>query len=100
MYAIVRYYGYESGKRSELERVLTEVRALHDGQPGYAGSLTIDGSHRLIAVNLWDSEQAAAAGRDAIGPQVQRLLEPLSSGPSELIAAGTVLTSGTGEHHS
>jgi hypothetical protein len=70
---------------------LPRSKAFTANQPGYAGSLVIDDGNRSIAVNLWDDEQAAAAGRTAIGPQVQRLLEPLMAGPSELIAAGEVL---------
>ncbi len=93
MYAIVRHYPYDTTKRGGQDRALAEVQALHASQPGYAGSLVIDDGHRLIAVNLWDTEQAAAAGRVAIGPQVQHLLEPLMAGPSELIAAGEVLAS-------
>ncbi len=82
-----------SALRGHRDVALDAVQSLHASQPGYAGSLVIDDGHRLIAVNLWDTEHAAAAARTAIGPQVQRLLEPLMTGPSELIAAGEVLAS-------
>jgi hypothetical protein len=91
MYAIVRTYEYDPAKLADVQGPLAEVQSLHANQPGYAGSLVIDDGHRSIAVNLWEDEQAAAAGRTAIGPQVQRLLEPMIAGPSELIAAGEVL---------
>jgi hypothetical protein len=90
MYAIVRQYEYEPTKLASAAPTLTEVAELHASQPGYAGSLLIDDGSRLIAVNLWDSEQAAAAGRATIGPRVQRLLEPLAAAPTRLIAAGEV----------
>lgn len=97
MYAIVRQYEYQPDRLADAEPVLAEIARLHAAQPGYAGSLVIDDGRRLIAVNLWDSEQAAAVGRSAIGPPVQRLLEPLMAGPSEPIAAGKVIASDTDE---
>jgi hypothetical protein len=97
MYAILRQFPYDPRKLADGKRALAEVQALHAGQPGYAGSLVIDDGQRFTAVNLWYSEQAADAGREAIGPSVQRLIEPLMAGPSELLAAGEVLVSDTEE---
>lgn len=96
MYAIVRQFEYQPGKLAEDARALTEIARLHAAQPGYAGSLSIDDGHRLTAVNLWDSEQAAIAGREAIGPPVQRLLEPLMAGASKLIASGSAVANDPG----
>ena len=93
MYAILRQYPCDASKRGHRDEALAAVQSLHARQPGYAGSLVIDDGQRLIAVNLWDTEHAAADGRTAIGPQVQHLLEPLMAGPSQLIAAGEVLAS-------
>ncbi len=93
MYAILRQYPCDASERGPVGQTLADIQALHGNQPGYAGSLVIDDRQRLIAVNLWDTEHAAAAARAAIGPQVQHLLEPLMAGPSELIAAGEVLAS-------
>ena len=93
MYAILRQYPCAASKRGAVGQTLADIQALHGNQPGYAGSLVIDDGQRLIAVNLWDTEHAAAAARTAIKPQMQRLLEPLMTDPSELIAAGEVLAS-------
>jgi hypothetical protein len=92
MYAVIRQNRYRSRQpedRSELAR----VEDLHLRQPGYLGSLVVDDGECLTAVNLWESEEAAEAGRIAIGPEVRRLLEPLMIGPAELIAAGNVTES-------
>jgi len=59
------------------------AQGLHAAQPGYAGGLVIDDGQHFIAVNLWQTEHHAAAGRVAIGTQVQRLLEPLMATPSQ-----------------
>jgi hypothetical protein len=76
----------------ELNPPHHEIRLdFHASRPGYTGSLVIDDGHHLLAVNLWDDEQTATAGRESIGPQVQRLLEPLMAAESELVAVGEVL---------
>jgi hypothetical protein len=90
MYAIIRQYVYEPGSRRQA---LAQVQALHAAQPGYVGSLVVDDGRRLTAVNLWESEADAAAGRAAIGSSVQRLLEPLMAGGSQLLSAGGVMAS-------
>lgn len=91
MYAILRQFRYDPGKLVNRPQVLAKTEALHASQPGYEGSLVIDDGQRLIALNLWETAQAAAAGREAIGDHVQRLLQPLMAGPPELIAAGELL---------
>lgn len=90
MYAIVRQFEYQPRMLADAAPALAEIAQLHSRQPGYAGSVTVEDGRRLMVLNLWDSEYAAAASREAIGPRVQRLLEPLMAGASELIAAGAV----------
>jgi hypothetical protein len=93
MYAIIRQYRYDPAARDRAGQLIAQAQALHAGQPGYAGSLTVDDGQQLTAVNLWHTEPDAAAGRAAIGPRVQRLLEPLMASPSQLLAAGQVVAS-------
>ncbi len=93
MYAILRRYACDPAKRSQARAALAEVSRLHEAQPGYVGSLVIDGGESWLAVNLWDTAQAAAAGREAIGSQVRRVLGPLEAGPSEVVAVGPVVES-------
>lgn len=94
MHAIVRSYQYDPRDRSSARQVAADSQALHAGQPGCAGSLVIDDGETLTAVNLWESEQAAAAGRAAIGAQVQHLIAPFVAG--SIIAVGEVTTSDLG----
>ncbi|HEY2549155.1 MAG TPA: hypothetical protein VGI64_01110 [Streptosporangiaceae bacterium] len=104
MYAIVRQHEYRAPASPEERQAFAQAqaqaqaraRALHSAQPGYVGSLVVDDGHQLTTVNLWQSEQDAAAGREVIGAQVQRLLEPLMAAPSRMIAAGPVLDSDQG----
>jgi hypothetical protein len=93
MYAIIRQYSYHPEKAGRIRQAIAEAQALHARQPGYTGSLAVDDGQRLTAVNLWNTERDADAGRAAIGPQVQRLFQPLMASPSQLIAAGQVVAS-------
>jgi hypothetical protein len=47
---------------------------------------------RRLVINLWESEDHSAAALSVVGPEVSRLLEPLMSHPSELVGAGTVIS--------
>ena len=81
MYAIVRRYAHDPAAIASAGQALAAARELHTTQPGYAGSIVVDDGQHFIAVNLWQSEHDAAAGRTAIGTQVQRLLEPADGNP-------------------
>jgi hypothetical protein len=100
MYAILRQYRCDAANLAAAREASAEAQVLHAQQPGYAGGVVIEDGQRLTAVNLWITEQAAAAGRDAIGAQVQHLLEPLMTGASEVIAVGEVVASDlAGDRH-
>jgi chromate reductase len=98
MYAIVRQYTYDPATIARAEQALAAAQGLHAAQPGYAGGLVIDDGQHVIAVNLWQTEHHAAAGRVAIGTQVQRLLEPLMATPSQLLGAGEVVATDLADH--
>jgi hypothetical protein len=67
-------------------------QAVHARQPGYKGSIVVDaGNGRCLTINLWETEEHAAAVLPAMVPEVQRLLEPMMAGPSQLIATGPVV---------
>ncbi|HEY4026964.1 MAG TPA: hypothetical protein VGO86_11090 [Candidatus Dormibacteraeota bacterium] len=91
MYAVVRRYTYDLKATTQAAEAFAAAQALHAKQPGYAGGVVVDDGLHFIAVNLWETERAAAAGRSAIGPQVQRLLERLMATGSELLGAGEVV---------
>jgi hypothetical protein len=91
MYAITRKNTYDPAKLAAAAPALGEFQALHAAQPGYAGGIDIDiGQGQRIIVNLWQSEQDARAGQAVLVPHVQRLIEPLMAGPSQLLGSGEV----------
>lgn len=91
MYAIIRKNAYDPAKLAQAGHALAAFQALHAAQPGYAGSIDVDaGDGQRIVVNLWHTEQDARAGLTQLVPHLQRLLEPLMTGPSQLIGSGEV----------
>ncbi len=92
MYAVVRINQLDRDRLRTAQDRLREFDRTHSAQPGYRGTLNVDlGSDRQLIVNLWDSEQHAAAGRAALSASVGRLLEPVLAQPSQLLGAGPVL---------
>lgn len=92
MYAVVRINQLDRDRLGTAQDQLREFDQTHSAQPGYRGTLNIDlGSDRHLIVNLWNSEQHAAAGRAALSAGVARLLEPVLAQPSQLLGAGPVL---------
>ena len=100
MYAIIRKNTYDPGKLAQAGPALAEFQALHAAQPGYAGSIDVDaGDGQRVIVNLWQTEQDARAGLEALVPHLQRLLEPLMTGPSQLVGFGEVAASDLTRQH-
>ena len=92
MYGLVRFSTYDPAALEKGSAQLAEFQALHAALPGYAGTIVIEISPaRWVTVNLWDSERDAAAALPTMVPVVQRLLEPMMAGPSELIGSGPVI---------
>ncbi len=92
MYVVVRELRYDPAKLSSAAGQLAEFQKLHASQPGYLGSLTLEaGDGRRIAVNVWETESQAFAGREALEPAVHRLIEPLLTAPAALLGAGPLV---------
>jgi heme-degrading monooxygenase HmoA len=92
MYAVVRHNTYDPARLAQARSNLDEFDHLHLQQPGFRGHLAIQaGDGSTIVVNVWDSQADAQAGLQALGPAVQRLVEPLLAQESVLLAAGEVV---------
>jgi hypothetical protein len=93
MYAVLRLNSFEANKLTGSAESLKQFDEAHAVQPGYVGSILIDlQDGRRLVLNLWDSEAHSAAALSVFGPEVARVLDPLMSKPSELIAAGPVIS--------
>jgi hypothetical protein len=90
--AVMRVNSFDPGKLAEGREQLEEFNRLHAAQPGFLGSVTVDlGEGRQFVLNLWDSEEHRLSGLDALGPAVERLVNPLLAKPSELVGFGPVI---------
>ena len=93
MYAVVRRIILVPGAAEQGSDDRDEVRTVHERQPGFVGTLDIDqGDGRHVVVNLWESAEAAEAGRKIVGPVAARTMEKLTAEPPELLAVGEVST--------
>ena len=94
MLAVLRVNSFDPGKLAAGQEQLEEFNRIHAAQPGFVGSVTVDlGEARQFVLNLWDTEEHRVAGLEALGPAVERLLNPLLAGPSEFIGFGPVVAS-------
>ena len=94
MFATVRESTFDPDKLSRGRAQLEEFGALRDQQPGFAGAVTVDaGNGRLLTLVLWESEEHATAATTRLDPEAQRLLAPLWTIPSRVIAQGPVVRS-------
>jgi hypothetical protein len=92
MQAVLRINSYDTTKLADHREDQAEFDRIHAAQPGYLGGVVVDlGGGRRFLLNLWDSEEHRQAGLAALGPVVERLVNPLLSAPSELIGVGEVL---------
>jgi hypothetical protein len=92
--AVLRVDSFDPWKLAVGQEQLDEFNRLHAAQPGFLGSVTVDlGDGRQFVLNLWDSEEHRVAGLSALGPAVERLVNPLMTKPSELIGVGPVVAS-------
>jgi hypothetical protein len=93
MYAVVRLNSFEANKLAGSADSLKQFDQAHAAQPGYVGSLVVDlQDGRRLVLNLWDSEAHSAAALSVLGPEAARVLNPLMSKASEVIATGRVIS--------
>jgi hypothetical protein len=93
VYAILRINSYEPGALAAGTDRMAEFDRLHAAQPGFIGSAVVDlGGGRRFVLNLWDSVEASRAGLRVLAPEVERLLVPLMSAPSQFLGAGPILS--------
>jgi hypothetical protein len=92
MYAVIRDNQYDPKKLPQSAKEMSEFNAHHATQPGYDGNIVVDLSNgHMLIVTLWRTEKQAHAARIALEPDIQRLLVPLMTRPSQLVGAGPVV---------
>lgn len=93
MYAIARLNQFDPAKLAASRQQLEQFDRSHQAQTGYVGTVIVDlQAGRRLVVNLWDSKEHSAAALSVLGPEVERLLHPIMTTPSELVGAGPVIS--------
>lgn len=92
MHAVVRETKYNPDQPINEAPEFQEFQRIHANQPGYQGSVVVEvGAGRFVTVTLWRTADEMAAAREAIGPVVERLLDPLMAEPSHLLGTDRVV---------
>lgn len=91
MFAVIRETTYPLGTPLAERPEFEAFQEKHATQPGYLGTIVTHlGDGRHITVTLWDTAEHMNAARDAIGPTVKTLIEPIMSAPTKLLGTGEV----------
>jgi hypothetical protein len=92
MHAVIRETSYAPERRLEEMSEFTEFQKAHAARQGYRGTIvTRIGDGRYVTITLWASAADMDAAREALGPVVQRLLNPLMTAPTQLYGTGQVV---------
>ena len=85
------YNSFDPEKLAAAGRISTTSTPRMPPNPATQGTVVVDlQAGRQLVLNLWENEERANAGREALGAQVGRLLIPLMARPSEFLGAGPV----------
>ena len=91
MYAVVRETTYPVDTPLGARPGFKAFQDAHSALRGYRGTVVAHvGGGRHITVTLWETAGDMAAAREAIGPAVGKLIEPLMTAPAQLIGTGDV----------
>lgn len=92
MYAVFRETNYAPGEPITESEEFRQFQDEHAHRPGYKGTIVAEvGDGRYLTLTLWETAQDMDSAREALGPAVQRLLDPLMTSRSKLLGTGTVV---------
>jgi hypothetical protein len=91
MFAVIRETTYRADKPLAHRSEFKAFQEAHAARPGYLGTIVTHlGNGRHVTVTLWDRAEHMNAARDAIGPAVKTLIEPIMTAPTKLLGTGEV----------
>jgi len=92
MYAVVRETSYSPDKPIYEGQQFQQFQQEHSRLRGYQGTIVVEiGSGRFITLTLWQTLEDMTDAREAMGPVVERLLNPLMIAPAKLLGTGAVV---------
>ena len=92
MFAVFRETTYDPDKPMYETEGFQKFQEAHAARSGYKGTIVADaGNGRFLTVTLWEAQADMDSARVALGPIVQRLLDPLMTAPAKLLGTGRVV---------
>lgn len=86
MYAVVRETNYAPEQPIYETPEFREFQHKHAGLNGYEGTVVVEvDAGRFLTLTPWRSAEDMAAARQAIGPVVQRTVDPLMTARARLL---------------
>ena len=72
-----------------------DFQSLHSARQGYGGTVVVDtGNGRFLTLTLWQTVADAERARIALGPEIERPLNPLMTAPTNLLGTREVVLDG------
>lgn len=92
MYAVIRETSYSSDNPIYQTEHFQQFQQEHSRLHGYQGTIVVETSPgRFITLTLWQTSEDMTAGREVMGPVVERLLDKLMISPAKLLGTGAVV---------
>jgi hypothetical protein len=92
LFAVFRETTYDSDKPMYESEQFGSFQQAHAARSGYKGTIVADtGNGRFLTVTLWETAEDMDSARVALGPIVQRLLDPMMTTPAKLLGTGRVV---------
>ena len=92
MYAVFRETFYPPATKIEEVDAFKEFQDKHARQPGYIGTVvTHAGEGRYLTITLWQTKENMDNAREALGPVVEKYLNPIMTPPAKLLGTGKVV---------
>lgn len=92
MHAVIRETTYPEGMSIDQVPEFQEFQRAHANLSGYMGTVVVDtGAGRFLTLTVWRTAEEMSAARDAMGPIVERTVNPLMTSPAKLLGTGRVV---------
>ncbi|HEX5354385.1 MAG TPA: hypothetical protein VFW60_09910 [Rhodanobacteraceae bacterium] len=92
MFAVIRDTTHPADKSLRERPEFKAFQDKHAAQPGYRGTIVTHlGNGRHVTLTLWDTVEHMNAAREAIGPVVKTLIDPIMTTPARLLGTGEVV---------
>jgi hypothetical protein len=92
MHAVVRETSYSPEAPIYKTQQFQEFQKEHANLNGYQGTVLVEvGDGRFLTLTLWQTAEDMIAAREAMGPVVERTVNPLMTSRAKLLGTGPVV---------